>query len=167
MSLAEESSCSFESDNETSSSIDIDDFLGPPTPVGCTHLLTYKLVGDNIDKNVRPRDMQSDHQTRSLHYFHTYAVCDRVDISHFSNETSILNVGTIQLDNLLPTNHDQHSLSLETLRYLWMHTMQIFLFLRSLVMWRGIAIQHKFSKEISKMSEVVSQFEFSIYQSVI
>ena len=112
VSLAEESSCSFESDNEMSSSIDIDDFLGPPTPVGCTHLLTYKLVGDNIDKNVRPRDMQSDHQTRSLHYFHTYAVCDRVDISHFSNETSILNVGTIQVDNLLPTNHDQQSLSL-------------------------------------------------------
>ena len=28
-------------------------------------------------------------------------------------------------------------------------------------------IQHEFSKEMSKMSEVVSQFEFSIYQSVI
>ena len=61
VSLAEESSCSFLSDNETSSSIDIDDFLGPPTPVGCTHLLTYKLVGDNIDKNVCPRNMRSDH----------------------------------------------------------------------------------------------------------
>ena len=56
VSLAEESSCSFLSDT-----IDIDDFLGPPTPVGCTHLLTYKLVGDNIDKNVRPRNMRSDH----------------------------------------------------------------------------------------------------------
>lgn len=51
------------------SSPDIDAFLGseyhPVTP----HLQTYRLVGDNIDKNVKPRNMTSDHQTRSLHYF--------------------------------------------------------------------------------------------------
>lgn len=35
---------------------------------------TYKLVGDNIDKSVKPREMRIDHQTHSLHYFHTYAV---------------------------------------------------------------------------------------------
>jgi len=107
----EESSCSVSSELlETSSSIDIDDFLGPPTPAGCSHLMTYKLVGDNIDKNVRPRDMRSDHQTRSLHYFHTYAVRDRVDISHYSDKTSLLDVSTIQLDNLLPLTYDQQSL---------------------------------------------------------
>ena len=103
-SSAEESSCSFLSDNET---LTLMIFL--------VHQLlqdaqTCLLVGDNIDKNVRPRNMRNDHQTRSLHYFHTYAVHDHVDISHFSSETSIPNVGTIQLDNLLPTNHDQQSL---------------------------------------------------------
>ena len=36
------------------------------------NMLTYKVVGDNIDKEVRPRQMRSDHQTRSLHYFHIY-----------------------------------------------------------------------------------------------
>ncbi len=34
---------------------------------GSNVLATYKLVGDNIDKNIKPsaRDMRSDHQTRS------------------------------------------------------------------------------------------------------
>ena len=44
----------------------------------------FKIVGDNIDKNVRPRYMRSDKQTRSLHYFNSYAVLDRVDCSKLS-----------------------------------------------------------------------------------
>ncbi len=28
----------------------------------------YIIIGDNIDKNVSPRDMTVDHQTNSLHY---------------------------------------------------------------------------------------------------
>ena len=44
-----------------------------------THLPLYKLVGDNIDKVVKPRHMRIDHQAKSLHYFHSYAVKDRID----------------------------------------------------------------------------------------
>ena len=40
-------------------------------------MATYKLVGDNLDKNVRTQDMRSDHQTQSFHFFHTYAVKDK------------------------------------------------------------------------------------------
>lgn len=40
-----------------------------------------KIVGDNIDKNVKPRFMHSDHQGKSLHYFHCYAAQDRFDLS--------------------------------------------------------------------------------------
>ena len=32
----------------------------------------YKLVLDNIDKNVKPRFMRSDSQTLSLHYVQVY-----------------------------------------------------------------------------------------------
>lgn len=41
-------------------------------------LKTYKLVGDNIDKNVNPRVITKCGQ--SLDYFHTYGVQDRVDL---------------------------------------------------------------------------------------
>ena len=37
----------------------------------------YIVVGDNIDKNVTPRDMTVGNQVKSLHYFHSYAVKDQ------------------------------------------------------------------------------------------
>ena len=47
----------------------------------------FKLVGDNIDKNVRPTHQCLDHQTKSLHYFHAYAVVDRIDLCELSDAT--------------------------------------------------------------------------------
>ena len=46
----------------------------------------YKIVFDNIDKNVAPRFMRNEHQTRSLHYVHSYAVKDRLDFSNLSSQ---------------------------------------------------------------------------------
>lgn len=46
-----------------------------------TSLPTFKIVGDNIDKTVRPRQETSDSHTKSLHYFHSYAVKDRVGVT--------------------------------------------------------------------------------------
>ena len=48
----------------------------------------YKIVFDNIDKNVAPRFMRNEHQTRSLHYVHSNAVKDRLDFSNLSSETN-------------------------------------------------------------------------------
>ena len=44
-----------------------------------------KIVGDNIDKNIRPSMQRLTHQTRSLHHFHSYAMKDRVDWSKVSD----------------------------------------------------------------------------------
>ena len=38
----------------------------------------FKIVGDNVDKNVRPTFQRSN---QSLHHFHSYAVKDRVNLS--------------------------------------------------------------------------------------
>ncbi len=45
----------------------------------------FKIVGDNIDKNVRPSFQRPQYQTKSLHHFHSYAVRDRVDFSSLSD----------------------------------------------------------------------------------
>ena len=45
----------------------------------------YKLVGDNIDKDIRASFQRLSHTTQSLHYFHVYAVLDRVDFSGLSD----------------------------------------------------------------------------------
>jgi len=40
----------------------------------------FIIVGDNIDKNVRPSFQRVD-RTESWHCFHSYAVCNRIDVS--------------------------------------------------------------------------------------
>ncbi len=85
------------------SSVDVDTFLGPESEPYLPSIYTYKLVGDNIDKNVTPRHMTIDSQTRSLHYFHVYGVRDRIDLSSYSNDRQVPDVSSIHLHNLLPT----------------------------------------------------------------
>jgi len=68
---------------------------------------TYKLVSDSIDKNVQPREIRAYNQTRSLHYFHTYSVRNRIDQPTFSDEVKIPNTSSIQVDNFLPTQFDE------------------------------------------------------------
>ena len=46
----------------------------------------YKFVGDNIDKNIKPRFQRHDNKGQSLHYYHGYAVRDRLDLSTLSNQ---------------------------------------------------------------------------------
>ena len=45
----------------------------------------FRIIGDNIDKNVKPRFYRIDSQVRSLHYYHSYGLCDRIDFSATSD----------------------------------------------------------------------------------
>ena len=92
------------------SSVDVDTFLGPESEPFLPSFFTYKLAGDNIDKNVTPRHMTMDSQTKSLHYFHVYGVRDRIDLSSYSNDKQVPDVSSIQLSNLLPTKSDEDAM---------------------------------------------------------
>ena len=54
----------------------------------------FKLVGDNIDKSIRPSFQRYSNTTNSLHYFHYYALLDRLDLSKCleSLPTTVLNL---------------------------------------------------------------------------
>lgn len=53
-----------------------------------TSTTQYRLCGDNVDKTVRQRYLRSDsYQTKSVHYFHSYAVADCMDFSNLSEES--------------------------------------------------------------------------------
>ena len=58
----------------------------PITPSQCTsNVLTYKLVGDNLDDTITPRFERADtYRKKSVHYFNSYAIKDRIDFSHLS-----------------------------------------------------------------------------------
>ena len=46
----------------------------------------FKLIGDNIDKNVHPSFQRLNYHTvQSLHYFHAYACLDRIDFSNLDD----------------------------------------------------------------------------------
>ena len=72
----------------------------------------FKIVGDNIDKNIRRRHVRSDRQTISLHYFNSYAVKDRVNLDQLSESppTHTLHPSDV-IEKVLPTSSDQTSIT--------------------------------------------------------
>ena len=125
----------------------------------------FKIVGDNIHKTVRPRHMRSDRQAQSLHYFHSYAVKDRVNISSVSDSPPIPPEcpHTELLETLLPSAKDVttiHSLfEVHVARILVEH----FPFMKSafadVVDWH---IQHEYYEEMGETSDVVSEHSSKI-----
>ena len=74
------------------------------TTIACTYVLLYivqvtvvtetegslnwagfKIVGDNLDKNIQRRHQTYERQTQSVHAFHYYGVVDRCDLSMLSD----------------------------------------------------------------------------------
>lgn len=45
----------------------------------------YKLVCDNVDRNIRPRHQTSTRQTKSVHMVQVMAVLGRINLSHLSD----------------------------------------------------------------------------------
>ena len=66
----------------------------------------FKVIGDNLDKTVRPRRQRFDERTKSLHYFNSMAILDRVDMSKLSDERSAFNYSSFSLESLLPHPED-------------------------------------------------------------
>ena len=64
----------------------------------------YKIVGDNIDKNIRASFQRIVHQTKSVHYFHTFAAKDRIEFSNLSE--SVPHDIKVNLTTLLPGSTD-------------------------------------------------------------
>lgn len=67
----------------------------------------YKIVGDNIDKNVRRSFQRVDATTKSLHCFHSYAVRDRVNTAGMSREPQ---TRTVCPQSILPSEVDEKRL---------------------------------------------------------
>ena len=127
----------------------------------------YRLCGDNIDKTVKQRYMRFDaHKTKSLHYFHSYAVANRIDFSFLSEMTPPLPSVNIQqlAISLLPSPEDDVALrnNFATLisRILF-ENMDFFKFtFDGVIKWH---IKHEFYDQMSRKSDVVSM---AIYSAV-
>ena len=71
----------------------------------------YRLVGDNVDKNVRPSLQRDENRGQSLHHFHAYGVKDRVPTASLSDLAPA--ACTPDPDTLLPSPEDVECLKKE------------------------------------------------------
>ena len=122
--------------------------------------LGYKLVGDNIDKGVKAKYMRfGDHCNKSIHYFHSFAVQNRVDFSFLPDvlPDTCLNHPRAMAKSLLPSAEDDRTLEQHFVthisRILCSH-MPFFKFsFDDTVEWH---IKHKYYEQMSSRSVVVS-----------
>ena len=118
-----------------------------------------KIVIDNIDKTVRPRDQRVDVQSKSLHYVQAYAAKDRIDYSKFSNSPPPLGKSAY---DLLPSTSDYQTLKDNfAILVAYILVKHIPYFSQD---FKGLVpshIAHQFSSEMSKASEIVSVFGYS------
>lgn len=70
----------------------------------------FCIIGDNIDKNVKPRHQTLEHTTKSLHYFNSYAVLDRIDLSGISDEQPVVDTSSFDFSSLFPSPDDYSQL---------------------------------------------------------
>ena len=73
---------------------------------------SYKIIGDNVDKNIVPRYIRSDNKVKSLHYYHSYAVKDRINTDSFGDVQPISNSQShyTVVKSLLPSPSDDATL---------------------------------------------------------
>lgn len=124
-------------------------------PPGTSSWNGFKIVGDNLDKYVKPRFMRINKQSQSLNYFNSYAVKDRIDLTSFSNFKPFIDID-VNVADLLPSS-DVHSQVVKNMAVLvariLVDNMAVFKFYFGDVVERHIL--HKYSDEMSKKSEVV------------
>ena len=117
-----------------------------------------KLCGDNVDWTVTPRSIRADRQTQSIHYFHSYAVRDRIDMSGLSDiqPTSKPSMSEV-ISKILPTAHEEsliHDEFVILLAHMLCSNMKYFKWtFAGCIDWH---IKHRHSPEMSRKSEVVS-----------
>ena len=124
-----------------------------PSP---SSLKTYKVVGDNLDKNVKPTDYRVDSQTKSLHFFQSYAVRDRIDLSSYDDSPPVVDESSIDTTKLLPSASDSEEQTKHFAYHVARVLKQYMPFLTSYGSGLETHIRHQFYEEMSQKSEIVS-----------
>ena len=115
----------------------------------------FKIVGDNLDKHVTPHFIRISRQSQSLHYFNSFTVKNRVDLTSFSSFKPIININVNTAD-ILPSS-EVHSQVLGNITILVARILVDNMAVFKLYFDDGVVrhIHHKYTNEMSNKSEVV------------
>lgn len=117
----------------------------------------FKIIGDNIDKNVCPRHQSLEVHTKSLHYFHAFAALDRVNLSGLSEQRPSIDPSIFDLEKLLPLHDDICSLKSNFQIHVARIVTTYLPCLRPLKSVTPLHIKHKYYEDMSGKSVVVSK----------
>ena len=126
-----------------------------------SELLSYKLVGDSIDKTTKHRYMRLDKHNKQecMHYFQVYAVKDRINFRTLSNTfplTDSLPSSDHIVKTLLPSIDDDKEIKSNMITLMSRVIVDNIEFFNTsfdgIVDWH---IPHPFQSKMSKKSEVV------------
>lgn len=123
--------------------------------------LGFKLVGDNVDKTVKARYMRMDrYSNKSLHYFHCYAVLNRIQFN-LPDESPVLSESREIARSLLPSPvHDEQMQAYFVIiisRILYSNMDYFKVSFDSCVKWH---IEHKYYQQMCKKSHVVRLYTY-------
>lgn len=119
-------------------------------------LCTYTIVGDNVDKNIKPRDMRIDKQVTSMHAFHMYATKDRVDASTLPDDKPVQDLEAIPISTFMPSIGDSIVLRENYVTLVSRVLVKHLKYFSSFIKCVPEHIKHEHSAEMAKKSEIVS-----------
>ena len=117
---------------------------------------TFKIVGDNIDKHVKPREMRIDAQASSLHYFNIYAVQDRLDVSSLPDDAALPALPSVRYEDVLPNHDDDIALKTNFAVLIGRVLKKHMPFFATYGSGLESHIKHVYYKEMAQKSKVVS-----------
>ena len=117
--------------------------------------ITFKFIGDNIDKKKGVRDARSDHQSEMLHMYSVLVARSRLPALDLPQTGQVSDVMSLSPADLLPSKDDIEKVKLNLVvlvsRLITTHFKDLSAF--SKVVCKHIT--HKYSQEMSRKSEVL------------
>lgn len=116
----------------------------------------YKLVGDNVDLLIKPRQSTISDGNKDLHYYNVMAVKNRISGNHLNDEQPMGTVDSVPWSKYLPTVEDNESMKSE---WIYLVSKTIVNYLHHFELFKEHIpghLSHKYSHVTKKKTEVVS-----------
>ena len=119
-----------------------------------------------MDLSVKVREMRVDSNDQLLHFFHYYALQDRVDVSHLSNKQPQCLATSLSIADFLPSTEDYQALRDNFAVHLARIAVKKFSAFKFLEEGVPQHIIHRYSKELSRTSHFVSKTVYNVQQII-
>ena len=116
--------------------------------------MVFKFIGDNVDKQLKVRDIRSDHQAYMLHMYSILVALSRTQASLLPHTGHLSSLGEVPAQFFLPTCDDVSKLKANLVVLVSRVLCDYFSHLAPFRKFVNKHIKHPYSEEMSKKSDV-------------